>query len=71
MSTTYEPDTRISRGNEAQSPHPAGETAHSEAHAEHDHDHLNLSRCCASPLWHWLLLRSGSICGSHSTGSAS
>jgi heavy metal translocating P-type ATPase len=37
MSTTYEPDTRISRGNEAQSPHPAGETAHSEAHAEHDH----------------------------------
>src|ERR1035441_2064191 len=31
---------------------------------------LNLSRCCASLLWHWLLQRSGSICGSHSTRSA-
>jgi len=37
MSTTYEPDTSLSRGNERQSPHPAGETAHSEAHPEHDH----------------------------------
>ena len=37
MSTTYEPDTRLSRGNETQPPHAAGETAHREAHGEHDH----------------------------------
>jgi heavy metal translocating P-type ATPase len=36
MSTTYEPDTLASRGNEAQPPHPAGETAHSRADAKHD-----------------------------------
>src|ERR1700691_6223647 len=37
MSTTYEPDTSLSRDNETQSPLHAGETAHSEAHEEHDH----------------------------------
>jgi heavy metal translocating P-type ATPase len=37
MSTTYEPDAGISRENETQSPRPAEDTAHSEAHAEHDH----------------------------------
>ena len=37
MGTTYKTDTSLSRGNETQSPHPVGETAHSEAHAEHDH----------------------------------
>jgi heavy metal translocating P-type ATPase len=33
MSTTYEPDTSLSRGSETQSPHPAVEPAHT------DHDH--------------------------------
>ena len=37
MSTTYEPDSSLSRGNETQSPHTAGGATQSEARAEHDH----------------------------------
>src|SRR5580692_4318864 len=37
MSTTYEPDTGLSRGSETQAPHPAGGATGSETHAEHDH----------------------------------
>jgi heavy metal translocating P-type ATPase len=37
MSTTYETDTSLRRGNTTQSPHPAGEPPNSKAHAEHDH----------------------------------
>jgi heavy metal translocating P-type ATPase len=37
MSTTYEPDTSLSRGSETQAPHAAGGATGSETHVEHDH----------------------------------